>query len=412
MTYLRFNVNLLPGPLGTEVPGQHPFIDIEEFTEAAKLAEQGRLDAVFFADSQAIPPPGANGFGWALDPLTVLPAIARETERIGLIATASTTYAQPYQLARAILSIDHLSGGRAGWNIITTMEPTVARNFGLDSPPPRAERYRRATEFAEVVLALWRSWTDDVADRWDPANLQRTPIDHRGEFFAVAGPLQLPKSRQGIPVVYQAGGSDDGLALAAEFADAVFTVGVEESASARFRARLNSAARARRGRDVQVLPGLNLTVGSTEAEVARLLGEAEAEVENNGLAERFAERYGWEVTDLDLDGPVPDLAYGEDARSIGFARGGVELARDTRLSLRRFLVVGGGGHRRLFGTPESIAEDLIGWQRRGSADGFNLSVSSLRDFVDRVVPLLQERGVYRREYAGTTLRANITQHTG
>ncbi|MFD6105610.1 NtaA/DmoA family FMN-dependent monooxygenase [Nocardia salmonicida] len=411
MTYLRFNVNLLPGPLGTDVSGQHPFIDIEEFTEAAKLAERGRLDAVFFADSQAIPPPG-NGFGWALDPLTVLPAIARETERIGLIATASTTYAQPYQLARAILSIDHLSGGRAGWNIITTMEPTVARNFGLDSPPPRAERYRRATEFAEVVLALWRSWTDDVADRWDLANLARAPIDHRGEFFSVAGPLQLPKSRQGIPVVYQAGGSDDGLALAAEFADAVFTVGVGESASAQFRARLNSASRARRGRDVQVLPGLNLTVGSTEAEVARLLGEAEAEVENNGLAERFAQRYGWDVADLDLDGPVPDLEYGEDTRSIGFARGGVELAGETALSLRRFLVVGGGGHRRLFGTPESIAEDLIGWQRRGAADGFNLGVSSLRDFVAEVVPLLQERGAYRREYAGTTLRANITQHTG
>ncbi|WP_072803572.1 NtaA/DmoA family FMN-dependent monooxygenase [Rhodococcoides yunnanense] len=411
--YLRFTVNLIPGALQRE-DGSHPFIDIEDFVRSAQLAERARLDAVFFADSQGIPPDG-RGFSY-LDPLVVLPALARETEHVGLVATASTTYGTPYALARSILSLDHISHGRAGWNIITTMEPSVARNFGLSSPPSREDRYRRAGEFAEVVDKLWQSWQDDVDQTWDLDALNRAAIDHRGEFFSVAGPLQLPRSRQGRPVVFQAGGSDQGIDTAARFADAVFSVGLEEETSRDYRERLNKEVRNRRGESASalVLPGIFLTVGSTTDEVARLLHEAEQAIDGTAVLHRFASRFDLDPDTLDLDGPVPaEVAVTDSSRSIGFAQGGVELARrNADLTLRRFIVLGGGGHRRIFGTPQSIADELIGWVDRGAADGFTVFVESLPQFAEHIVPILWERGVHRREYTGTTLRDNFAQHQG
>lgn len=409
--YLRFTVNLIPGALQTADRG-HPFLDIEDFIASAQLAERARVDAVFFADSQGIGQPGL-AFAY-LDPLTVLPALARETAHIGLVATASTTYGPPYALARAILSIDHISRGRAGWNIITTMDPSVSRNFGHDQPPPRGERYRRAAEFAEVVEKLWASWRDDVTETWDLARLDRTPIDHEGEFFSVAGPLQLPRSRQGKPVLLQAGGSADGIDLAARFADAVFSVGLTEESAHDYRERLNKESRNHRGTEVLSLPGIFFTVGSTEAEVDRLLTAAENALESTDVLRRFASRFGLDPADLELDGPVPEqVVVGDDSRSIGFAQGGVDLATARPdLTLRRFIVLGGGGHRRVFGTPESIIDDLIGWTERGAADGFTVFVESLPQFAEHLVPLLQARGVHRREYTGTTLRENFAQHSG
>jgi len=410
--YLRFTVNLIPGAVQS-ADGGHPFIDIEDFVASAQLAERARVDAVFFADSQGI---GQQGLSFAyLDPLVVLPALARETDHVGLVATASTTYAEPYALARAILSIDHISGGRAGWNIITTMDPSVSRNFGQDQPPARHERYRRATEFAEVVEKLWASWRDDVTETWDLTRLHRTPIDHHGEFFSVAGPLQLPRSRQGKPVLFQAGGSSDGIDVAARFADAVFSVGLTEESSRDYRERLNKEARNRRGNaEVLALPGIFFTIGSTEAEAGRLLEEAENALDGTEVLARFASRFGLNPEDLDLDGPVPDqVTVTDESRSVGFARGGVELAAHSPdLSLRRFIALGGGGHRRVFGTPESIVEDLIGWAERGAADGFTVFVESLPQFAEHLVPRLQQLGAHRREYSGTTLRENFAQHTG
>ncbi|OZF07451.1 LLM class flavin-dependent oxidoreductase [Rhodococcus sp. 15-1154-1] len=411
--YLRFTTNLIPGAL--QGPGAtHPFVDIDDFVRSARLAEQARLDAVFFADSQGIPP-GGRGFAY-LDPLTVLPALARETEHVGLVATASTTYSTPYALARSILSLDHISHGRAGWNIITTMDPTVARNFGGGEPPPREERYRRADEFTEVVLALWDSWRDEVTEDWDLENLRREPIDHVGEFFSVAGPLQLPRSRQGRPVLFQAGGSDRGIETAARFADAVFSVGLTEDASRDYRERLNKETRNTRGgsEGVLVLPGIFFSVGSTTNEVDRLLHDAENALDGTDALHRFASRFDLDPDEIDLDGPVPpQVAVTDTTRSIGFAQGGADFARSNRdLTLRRFIVLGGGGHRRVFGTPESITDDLIGWTERGAADGFTVFVESLPQFADHIVPLLWERGVHRREYSGTTLRDNLAQHTG
>lgn len=411
--HLRFTVNLIPGALQT-ADGRHPFVDIEDFVRSAQLAERAKLDAVFFADSQALAPQG-RGFAY-LDPLTVLPALARETEHVGLVATASTTYGDPYTLARAILSIDHISHGRAGWNIITTMDPTVARNFGREAPPPRDERYRRAAEFARVVESLWDSWRSEVTELWDLDRLDRHPIDHVGEFFSVAGPLQLPRSRQGKPVIFQAGGSGEGIDTAAHFADAVFSVGLTEESSRDYRERLNKEARNRRGESasVLVLPGIFFTVGGTEGEVARLLDAAEQALDGADTLFRFATRFDLDPDDLDLDGPVPpEVRVTDGSRSIGFAQGGVDLAlSDPTLTLRRFIAYGGGGHRRVFGTPESITADLIGWAERGAADGFTVFVESLPDFAEHVVPLLQARGAHRREYNGTTLRDNFAQHDG
>ncbi len=411
--HLRFTVNLIPGPL-QDVDGGHPFIDIDDFVRSAQLAEAARVDAVFFADSQGI---GPQGLGFAyLDPLTVLPALARETEHVGLVATASTTYGEPYALARAILSIDHISHGRAGWNIITTMEPTVARNFGSAGPPSRADRYRRAAEFADVVTKLWGSWRDDVTQPWDVERLNRDAIDHHGEFFAVAGPLQLPRSRQGTPVLFQAGGSADGIDVAARFADAVFSVGLTEDSSRDYRERLNKEARNHRGADtsVLVLPGLFLTVGSDEAEVRRLLEAAEDTLDGSEVLRRFAARFFLDPDELDLDGPVPpEVTVSDTSRSVGFAQGGVDLAAaDPGLSLRRFITLGGGGHRRLFGTPDSIADELVGWSERDAADGFTVFAESLPHFAAHVVPELWNRGVHRREYSGATLRDNFAQHSG
>lgn len=411
--YIRFNVNLLPGPITDPQTGAHPFIDIDAYVVSAKLAESALLDSVFLADALAVAPDPRAGFNWALDPLTILPAIARETTSIGLLASASTTYGNPYALARAILSIDHISKGRAGWNIVTTMEPSAARNFGVADYPDRGARYRRAAEFAQVVVALWHSWKGDLSQPWDAGNLDYAPIAHQGEFFSVHGPLQLPASRQGLPVIYQAGGSDEGLEVAASFADGVFTVGVEEVASAAYRSRLNQRSRQLRGKDVQVMPGLGLTVGSTEEEVERLIRQAEDAVDHRRL-QRIASRYKLDPAGLDLDQPVPAelLQFDADTISVGFAQGGVDLARAKPITLRRFIILGGGGHRRLFGTPESVADDLVGWVDRGAADGFNLSVPDLPPFVEHIVPILQERGLYRRAYTGTTLREHIQQNEG
>lgn len=411
--YIRFNVNLLPGPITDPRTGEHPFIDIEKYVASAKLAERALLDSVFLADALAIAPDPAVGFNWALDPLTILPAIARETTHIGLLATASTTYTTPYALARAILSIDHISKGRAGWNVITTMNPEASKNFGVADHPDRDARYRRADEFTSVVIALWKSWPDDLSKPWDPEHLGYVPINHHGEFFEVRGPMQLPASRQGLPVIYQAGGSDQGLEVAAKYADGVFTVGVEETASAAYRTRLNTRAGELRGTNVQVMPGLGLTIGSTEAEVEALIRKAEDAIDARRV-ERIASRYNVDPAKLDLDAPVPGdlLEFSDRTQSVGFAQGGVDLARAKPITLKRFIILGGGGHRRLFGTPESAADDIIGWVDRGAADGFNLSVPDLVPFVDHIVPELQKRGRYRRAYTGTTLRQHIAQHHG
>jgi FMN-dependent oxidoreductase (nitrilotriacetate monooxygenase family) len=398
------------------------FLSLQHFAGLARTAERGRLHAVFLADTLAAgeerferPPLGA------LDPVVALTAMAASTTRIGLVATASTTYNHPFDLARRFASLDHLSGGRAGWNAVTTFVPDVARNFGTEALPDSAARYDRAQEFVEVVLALWASWEDgaltgDAATGRFADAARIHAIDHHGEHFDVAGPLTLPRSPQGRPVLFQAGSSERGRDLAGRYADVVFTAQNVLSAAQEFRADVKRRAR-EHGRDprgVKVLPGLLPIVGSTEAE-AQERKRALDEVGGHGAElNKLALRVGVPVEALELDAPLPvDLIEANTGfrGSEGFRNAAVRLAVEERLTVRELLARNGGGHLQVVGAPEQIADAIESWHAAGAADGFNLMIdvlpSGLEDVVDHVVPLLQRRGIFHHEYAGATLRENL-----
>jgi N-acetyl-S-(2-succino)cysteine monooxygenase len=393
-------------------------LSLAHFRGLARTAERGALDSIFFADS-----PGLLGdvryrpIGQP-DPTVLLGALAGATERIGLIATASTTYEEPYNLARRFAAVDHLSGGRAGWNIVTTASPDAGRNFGFDEIPTHRERYARADEFVEVVQKLWDSWEDeavtgdkDTGEYADGSLIHE--IEHRGEHFGVKGPLDLPRSAQGHPVLVQAGSSESGMTFAARWAEAVFTAHQTLADGQAFYTDLRTRIGAL-GRDpdaVKILPGIVPVIGSTEAE-AKALERAleEAIVPAYGLKQLSA-FFGIDVTGVDLDGPLPPLPGEDDieAQKSRFTLV-VRLARRENLTVRQLLArLGGGrGHRTFTGTPEQVADTLQEWFELGAADGFNVMPpvlpSGLEAFVDHVVPELRRRGLFREEYEGSTLR--------
>jgi FMN-dependent oxidoreductase (nitrilotriacetate monooxygenase family) len=396
----------------------HAFHDVVHYERVAQVAERGLLDAVFLADNSYLHP---RFPGFTLDPLLTLAAVARATSRIGLIATVSTTFHHPYTIARAFASLDHLSGGRSGWNVVTTRNPPAGRNYGFTDLPDRDERYARAAEATEIVTRLWDSWEPGAL----AADLERGvqvddalvhPIDHRGEYFSVAGPLQVPPSPQGRPLLVQAGGSTGGLALAARFADAVFTSAVTLPAAQEAYATLKKLA-ADAGRppeSVAVLPGLVTTIGSTEEEARRRRDELNALAPATDQLATFAGWLGVDPGRLDLDRPFPlhELREtGDTYGSVGFDRSArlyLEANRDR--SVRELVAEGPIGHWRITGTPERIADALEEWFTNGAADGFNIMCDTypdgLEQFVDHVVPILQRRGLFRREYAATTLRGH------
>jgi FMN-dependent oxidoreductase (nitrilotriacetate monooxygenase family) len=398
------------------------FLSAAHFAGLAQTAERGTLHAVFLADTLAAgeerferPPLGA------LDPVVALTAMAGVTSRIGLVATASTTYNHPFDLARRFASLDHISGGRAGWNAVTTFVPDVARNFGTETLPGSDARYDRAQEFVEVVLALWESW-DDGALIGDAAGGRFADagrihaIDHHGEHFDVAGPLTLPRSPQGRPVVFQAGSSDRGRDLAARYAEVVFTAQNVLSAAQEFRADVKRRAleHGRDPRGVKVLPGLLPIVGSTEAEAIERKRELDEVGGHAAELNKLALRVGVPVEALVLDAPLPvDLIEANTGfrGSEGFRNAAVRLAVEERLTVRELLARNGGGHLQVVGAPEQIADRIAEWHAAGAADGFNLMIdvlpSGLEDVVDHVVPLLQRRGLFHHEYAGATLRENL-----
>jgi FMN-dependent oxidoreductase (nitrilotriacetate monooxygenase family) len=392
--------------------------DLQYFQELARTAERGLLDSVFLADGLALwGNVRYNALG-GFEPLTLLSALATATERIGLIATVSTTFNEPFSTARAFASLDHLSGGRAGWNIVTSGTVDEARNFGRDEHLEHGLRYDRAREFVDVAVALWDSWDDDaiVLDRErgiyaDTAKV--LPIDHRGTHFAVRGPLNVPRSPQGHPLLVQAGSSEDGREFAARYAEAVFTAQQTLADAQTFYKDLKSRT-ARYGRaadEVRILPGICPVIGSTEAEARALEQElTDLQVPEYGLAQ-LSGMLGTDVTGLPLDGPLPELP---DERDINGNRSRftlvAELARREGLTLRQLIArLGGGrGHRVVAGTAEQIADQLQEWFTQGAADGFNIMPpyfpGGLDHFVDQVVPLLQARGLFRTEYTGRTLR--------
>lgn len=392
--------------------------DIAYYESLARTAERGKLDAVFFADGMSV---GSveDGFHWHLEPLTALSAMSRATRRIGLISTLSSTFYTPFHAARLVGSLDHISGGRVGWNVVTSMFDSEARNHGYPAMPPHGERYARAEEFVQAVLALWNSWSDDAIERdrqgryADPDKVRA--IHHHGEHFLVDGPLNLPRPPQGNPVLVQAGASAQGRDLAARYAEAIYAVAYDlEAAQAYYGDIKSRVAAAGRAAPVPVLPGLVTYVGSTMEEARAKQRELDdclpvaASLRQLGL---FIEQ---DCSDWDLDAPVPPLPplaefRGPQGRYATILR----IIETERPTLRELLgrLAAGGGHCTMVGTPESIADEMERWFHGRGADGFNLMPPSLpsgiEDFVDQVVPELQRRGLFREAYEATTLRGHF-----
>ncbi|TXS47844.1 LLM class flavin-dependent oxidoreductase [Streptomyces sp. t39] len=392
--------------------------DLTYFQELARTAERGRLDSLFLADGLTLWGNARYNAVGGFEPLTLLSALAVATEHIGLIATVSTTFNEPYHVARKFASLDHLSGGRAGWNIVTSGNVAEARNFGLDDHPDHALRYERAAEFVDVARLLWDSWADGapVADRARGVYTEEgavVPVGHRGTHFRVDGPLNVQRSPQGHPLLVQAGSSEDGKEFAARYAEAVFTAQQTLADGQTFYKDLKSrlARYGRRPDEVKILPGICPVIGATEAQARALEDELTAlQVPEYGL-QQLSGMLGTDLSGLPLDGPLPDLPAesainGNKSRFTLVA----DLARRENLTIRELIArLGGGrGHRVFAGTPEQIADQLQEWFTSGAADGFNIMPphlpGGLEDFVDHVVPLLQRRGLFRTEYTGRTLR--------
>jgi FMN-dependent oxidoreductase (nitrilotriacetate monooxygenase family) len=395
--------------------------DIRYYQDLAQRAEAALFDAIFLADQLALGDDADRAARCWLEPVTALAAIAAVTDKIGLIATASTTYTEPFNLARQFGSLDHISNGRVGWNIVTSWLATAARNYGGSSQVNHDDRYAQAEEFMSVVKGLWDSWAADAVldDRAAGRYVRRDrirPINHKGEHYQVAGPLNLPRSPQGRPVFVQAGSSDTGRRFAARHAEAVFTAQMEKATAQAFYTDLKALATAE-GRDVGqvlILPGLSPLIAGTEAEAQRQARElndlTDPEVGRKRLSGRFG---GHDFSHLPLDKPLspedfPDPSTVEAARSRTEVI--VGLVKREKPTLRQLLayLAGARGHYTTAGTPEQIADLMESWFDEGAADGFNVMPpvlpAMLDVFVDEVIPLLQKRGLFRTEYEGDTLR--------
>jgi FMN-dependent oxidoreductase (nitrilotriacetate monooxygenase family) len=395
--------------------------DVNYYKDIAQRAEAALFDSIFFADSLMLPTDAARSGRLWLEPITLLAALAVATDRIGLIATGSSTYSQAFNLARQFSSIDHISNGRAGWNIVTTWMAKVSLNYGDAGQNSHADRYIMAEEFLQVVKDLWDSWADDaVVDERDGgvyANSDRIrPIDFNGEYYSVAGPLNLPRSPQGRPVLVQAGSSDAGRDFASRHAEAVFTAHLEKATAQTFYTDIKKRA-AEAGRDanqVLILPGLSPMIASTETEAKRMeqdLNEnTDPEIGRRTLSTRFD---GYDFSHLPLDRPLttddfPPPSSVETTRSRTELI--VNLVRSEGLTLRQLLArfAGARGHFTFAGTPEQVADLIEDWFQDGAADGFNvmppLFPTMLDVFTEEVIPILQRRGLFRTEYKGRTLR--------
>jgi FMN-dependent oxidoreductase (nitrilotriacetate monooxygenase family) len=393
--------------------------DVRHFQELARIAERGKLDSLFLADGLYVGPNVKHNIMAVFEPLTLLSALATVTEHIGLIATVSTTYNEPFHVARKFASLDHISGGRAGWNIVTSGTTNEAGNFSRDAHPAHADRYRRAAEFVDVTLKLWDSWEDDALLFDEPAGLfadvdKVHEVNHSGAEFRIRGPLNTPRPPQGWPLLVQAGSSEDGKGFAARYAEAVFTAQQTLAEGQAFYADLKARTVAA-GRDpdqIKILPGICAAIGSTEAEAKALEHELEELIiPDYGLAQ-LSNMLHINLFGYPLDGPLPDNLPTEDSIEAHQSRFKlvVDLARRENLTIRQLLgrLGGGRGHRTFAGTPEQVADQLELWFREGAADGFNIMPpylpGGLTDFVDHVVPLLQQRGLFRTDYTGRTLR--------
>ncbi|MEV6427355.1 LLM class flavin-dependent oxidoreductase [Nocardia sp. NPDC051463] len=399
---------------------EHRVLDVAHFQELGRIAERGKLDSVFFADGLAVGPRIKRNTLAVFEPVTLLAAIAAATSRVGLIATASTTYNEPFNLARKFASLDHISSGRAGWNIVTSGSEEEAFNFGFDAIPEHARRYERAQEFVDVTIQLWDSWESSaiVLDPQegvfaDPDKVHT--VDYDGPRFKVRGPLNSPRSPQGRPLLVQAGSSESGKEFAAQYAEAVFTAQRTLAEGQAFYRDLKSrlAKYGRSADELKVLPGLVPYIADTTAQAQALEREFTDLISPDYALGQLSRLLGVDLTEHALDAPLPPLP------SVTEIEGGKsrftlvkELAENENLTVRELIgkLGGGRGHRSFAGTPTQIADELQTWFENGAADGFNIMPpylpGGLEVFVERVVPILQERGLFRSDYEADTLRGH------
>lgn len=400
---------------------QRALTDIEHIVGCAKKAEAANMDSIFLADTLSLPPDTDRTARICVEPFTTLSAVAMATSRIGLIGTASTTHSEPYNIARMFTSLDHISRGRAAWNIVTSFSIAGANNFGSSGRLSHADRYERADEFVEIAKQLWDSWRDDaVVDDRDAGVYYRRdrvqPIDHHGPHYDVAGPLNLPRSPQGRPVLVQAGSSDTGKDFAARHAEAVFTAHMTKETAQDFYADLKKRviAAGRSANQCVILPGISMIVAGTEAEAKRMEQDLNELSDIESSLSRLSQRFdGHDFSHIPLDrqltaGDFPDPAENQSSR--GRTELIVGAVQREKLTMRQLLgkLAGARGHFVIAGSPEQIADAIEDWVDDGAADGFNvmplLLPHMLDVFADEVIPILKRRGRFRTEYTGTTLR--------
>ncbi|SDD26119.1 FMN-dependent oxidoreductase, nitrilotriacetate monooxygenase family [Terribacillus halophilus] len=405
---------------------RHPDVEPEQvtsfryFAEIAKKAEEGKLDMLFLSDGLSFHELSHPAELSRFEPISLLSALAAVTNKIGLASTVTTTYNEPFHVARKFLSLDHLSGGRAGWNVVTSYYESEAKNFSKKEHLAHQDRYIRAQEFLEVVDGLWGSWEPDalVRDKESGVYFEKDKLhqlNHDGAFFSVEGPLNIERSPQGKPVIIQAGSSNAGVNLAARSADIIFTAQDNLADARAFYRSVKDKVQAygRNPEHVKIMPGVSVYVGKTYEEAVQKYEQLQQlitpEVGQNLLSEYLG---GFAISPYDVDGPLPENipeTNGNKSRRALL----IKLAEEKQLTIRELYqyVAGSRGHRLLFGTAEQIADDLENWLMEGGADGFNLMLptfpSSLDEFVDQVVPVLQQRGIYREDYSGSTLRAHL-----
>lgn len=385
--------------------------------------EAGRFDAFFMADHLAVLNMPVEALKrshtvTSFEPFTLLSALAAVTEHIGLVATGSTTFDAPYHVARRFASLDHISEGRAGWNIVTTSNPDAALNFGLDDHMEHAERYKRAREFYDVVTGLWDSFADDAFPRdaesgiyMDPARMH--VLDHKGAYLKVRGPLNIARPVQGWPVIVQAGASEDGRQLAAETAEAVFTGGGPIADAQKLYADIKGRM-AKLGRDpdhLKILPGAFVVIGDSIEEAKQKRALLDSKVHYANAIASLSINLGTDASGFDPDAPLPEDIPDTNASKSGRERV-IALARRENLTVRQLAQrLGGYAGSAFVGTPETIADQMQEWLETEASDGFNIMFpylpEGLNEFVDRVVPELQRRGIFRTEYEGRTLRENL-----
>ncbi len=401
-------------------------VNIKHYVEIARTAERAKFDMIFLADSAATRRADIEALSRSIqfianfEPITLLSAISMATEKIGLIATASTSYNEPYTIARKFASLDRISGGRAGWNVVTSGSAAEALNFSRTAAYPHAERYKRAHEFVEVVTGLWDSWEDDafIRDQESGVYFDRDKmhvLDHAGQYFNVRGPLNVPRPPQGWPVIVQAGSSDEGIGLAAQFAEAIFSPHLTIEAAKPYYDKLKGQM-AKNGRDpdhCKVLPGLSVIVAETEEAARKDYDFIQSLIHPIVGREILSTMLGeMDLTKLPLDEPLPEVLPPTNG-SKGHYDSIIEMARKENLTIRQLgqRVAGARGKNVFVGNPRQVADYMEEWFVKGACDGFNVMPpyipGALDDFCNLVVPELQKRGLFRTEYEGDTLRENL-----